>query len=274
MITDACPECGAEHIDIQGLTFNKIAPMKGGRIDIMYRRVECTPPSDMRVVIDNNSGAGAWLRLYVMDVGATGSIRTVQVKGREGSWQGMSNTWGAAWEVSRAPNPPLDLRIVADDSQEVTAFGAISFDGQTGDVITGVQFSMNRTAQTSTPGSSKPTDTSKPIIDQQATNKVGFFDRLTIVVGTASGGSADAAANANYASSWSSVEDGVVTAFEDASGNEEENGVSGTYTPPSPVRKYAPAAPDMYVPAYPRRLLPPPSSLSNWDRSTFFDEEG
>ena len=36
-ITDACPECAADHIDIQALTFNKLAPMNTGRINIMYR---------------------------------------------------------------------------------------------------------------------------------------------------------------------------------------------------------------------------------------------
>jgi hypothetical protein len=39
--------------------------MDGGRVDIKYRRVECTPPSDMRVIVDSNSGDGGWLRLYV-----------------------------------------------------------------------------------------------------------------------------------------------------------------------------------------------------------------
>ena len=33
-ITDACPECAADHIDIQALTFNKLAPMNTGRINI------------------------------------------------------------------------------------------------------------------------------------------------------------------------------------------------------------------------------------------------
>ena len=36
-ITDACPECAADHIDIQALTFNKLAPMNTGRINIQYR---------------------------------------------------------------------------------------------------------------------------------------------------------------------------------------------------------------------------------------------
>jgi expansin (peptidoglycan-binding protein) len=38
MITDCCPECEADHIDIQALTFNKMAPMALGRIDIKFRR--------------------------------------------------------------------------------------------------------------------------------------------------------------------------------------------------------------------------------------------
>ena len=38
MITDCCPECEADHLDIQALTFNKMAPMALGRIDIRYRR--------------------------------------------------------------------------------------------------------------------------------------------------------------------------------------------------------------------------------------------
>ncbi len=36
-ITDICPECAADHIDIQALTYNKLSPMESGRISIMYR---------------------------------------------------------------------------------------------------------------------------------------------------------------------------------------------------------------------------------------------
>lgn len=41
MITDCCPECEADHLDIQALTFNKFAPMALGRVDIKYRRRAC-----------------------------------------------------------------------------------------------------------------------------------------------------------------------------------------------------------------------------------------
>lgn len=43
----------------------QIAPMLNGRIDIRYRRVECTPPVPVKVQIDGNSGPGGWLRLSV-----------------------------------------------------------------------------------------------------------------------------------------------------------------------------------------------------------------
>ena len=43
----------------------QIAPMLNGRIDIKYRRVECTPPVPVKVQIDGNSGTGGWLRLAV-----------------------------------------------------------------------------------------------------------------------------------------------------------------------------------------------------------------
>lgn len=50
---------------LQALTFNKIAPMALGRIDIKYRRVECKPPQDMNIIVDQNRGAGGWIRLQV-----------------------------------------------------------------------------------------------------------------------------------------------------------------------------------------------------------------
>lgn len=49
----------------QALTFLKMAPADGGKIDIKYRRVNCVPPKDLSVLIDNNRGQGGWLRLQI-----------------------------------------------------------------------------------------------------------------------------------------------------------------------------------------------------------------
>ena len=50
-----------------------------------------------------------------------GSIRLVQIKGADSDWMGMTNKYGAAWEVPVTPKLPWDFRIVSDDGQEVRA---------------------------------------------------------------------------------------------------------------------------------------------------------
>ena len=42
-----------------------MAPMLGGRIDIQYRRVQCTPPSNLQIIVDKNSGTGGFLKMSV-----------------------------------------------------------------------------------------------------------------------------------------------------------------------------------------------------------------
>lgn len=51
---------------IKDMAFDmQIATPSGGRIDMQYRRVDCTPPLPVSVAIDNNAGVGGWLRLVV-----------------------------------------------------------------------------------------------------------------------------------------------------------------------------------------------------------------
>ena len=57
-----------------------------------------------------------WL---LQEVGGTGSITAIQVKGPESDWEGMDNKWGAAWEIVHAPTYPLDIHLTNDQGQEV-----------------------------------------------------------------------------------------------------------------------------------------------------------
>jgi hypothetical protein len=142
-ITDSCPECGADHIDMQALVFDKIAPAAGGRIDIRYRRVSCQPPSAMNMNVQSNYGPGAWLRLVVGGTAGHGSMKDVQIKGPDGEWTSMENKWGKAWEMSKAPALPWDFRFVSEDGQAVEAKSLVGKSGQVGDLPTGVQFSLS-----------------------------------------------------------------------------------------------------------------------------------
>ena len=70
-VTDLCPECGSategqgDHFDLNALSFNQLAPMLNGRIDVNYRLVACTPPSSLAVQVDGSGGPGLWLRLLI-----------------------------------------------------------------------------------------------------------------------------------------------------------------------------------------------------------------
>ena len=57
---------------------------------------------------------------WLQDAAVRGSIRTVQVKGRNTGWLSMNNIWGAAWEIEQSPQPPLDFRLVDDSGSEVS----------------------------------------------------------------------------------------------------------------------------------------------------------
>ena len=65
--------------------------------------------------------------VYAQQVAGRGAVKTVQVKGSDSSsWQTLNNIWGAAWETSYVPKPPLDFRIQDDTGVEV-GFGVTSF---------------------------------------------------------------------------------------------------------------------------------------------------
>ncbi len=91
-MTDKCPECGADHWDLQALVFARFATPAVGRVAIQYRRVACTPPKDVEVQIDNNRGSGGWLRLFVQDVANLGTVSRVSV-GSSGTWTPLTNVW-------------------------------------------------------------------------------------------------------------------------------------------------------------------------------------
>lgn len=57
---------------------------------------------------------------FLQTNGGSGGVKTVQVKGPNSGWQGLSNTFGAEWELPNQPSLPIDLHIISDSGQEVS----------------------------------------------------------------------------------------------------------------------------------------------------------
>ncbi|KAL3135114.1 expansin-like protein [Trebouxia sp. C0010 RCD-2024] len=125
-VTDTCPQCATstdgdgDHFDLNALSFNEMAPMLIGRIDVDYRVVSCTPPTGLKVKVDGSDGVGLWLRLLITTVANKGTVSDVKCQGAgSSSWQSMTNTYGAAWEVDNSPAYPMSLQVTSG-SQTVT----------------------------------------------------------------------------------------------------------------------------------------------------------
>lgn len=56
----------------------------------------------------------------MQDAANRGSVKTVQIKGPNSSWQTLNNVWGASWETGQVPQTPLDFRIQDDQGVDVS----------------------------------------------------------------------------------------------------------------------------------------------------------
>lgn len=168
MVTDVCPQCSAatagtgDHFDLNALSFAQLAPDLAGEIDINYRLVACTPPSDLSVQVDGNDGVGLWLRLVITTVANLGTISAVNIKGAASdTYTAMTNTYGAAWEVTNQPSYPISLEVTSG-SQTVLLPDVLT-DPTQGTFTSSQQFSSSSstsTTITTTPTSSSSTTTS------------------------------------------------------------------------------------------------------------------
>ncbi|KAK9824754.1 hypothetical protein WJX74_005028 [Apatococcus lobatus] len=128
MVTDSCPECQADQLDLNALAFQKLAPLGNGRVALQYRRVTCTPQEPVSVRVDANRGSGGWIRLWVMNAAGTAGVKSVSVRtaGTNGAWVPMNNAFGADWEMPASPAQPLDMLIGSDDGSSVTIPNAVA----------------------------------------------------------------------------------------------------------------------------------------------------
>ena len=144
-----------------------------GRIDIQYRRVDCTPPEPVQLAIDSNVGVGGWLRLVVEKTAGFGGITAVQMRtSGAGGWTPLTNKFGSAWEIGNTPNLPWDFQFTSDSKQTVQAYSLVSQNGKIGDIPTGVQFSLS--------GSTGSTNINYDVRFSNTTLRITLQDRLFV----------------------------------------------------------------------------------------------
>lgn len=143
VVTDKCPECRDDHVDLQALTFQEMAPASVGNFYMRYRQVECTPPGNIQVQIDQYRDN--WIRLRLYKVAGSAEIKEVKVGVREENgrtWLRMRKTWGATFELTGRVDPPLRLEITDSDGNSVRSKGNVVRSQQPGVYGFGTNFGM------------------------------------------------------------------------------------------------------------------------------------
>jgi hypothetical protein len=103
--TNYCPQgseggwCDApnQHFDLAYPAFVKIAQEVGGVVPVVYRRVPCVKQGGMRFQINGNPW---FLLVLVTNVGGSGDVQQLQVKGEKTSWYQMVRNWGQMWQFN------------------------------------------------------------------------------------------------------------------------------------------------------------------------------
>ncbi|XP_074315961.1 expansin-A18-like [Silene latifolia] len=85
-----------EHFDLAKPAFNQLAETVAGIIPINYRRVSCQKTGGIRFKFEGNPN---WLLVYVMNVGGSGDVCQMWVKGTNTDWISMSQNWGASYQA-------------------------------------------------------------------------------------------------------------------------------------------------------------------------------
>ncbi|KAG2486787.1 hypothetical protein HYH03_014586 [Edaphochlamys debaryana] len=79
-VTDECPQCAANQINLHAFAFERIGRLKLGSAPIRYRQVECSPVDNITVRVDGfRVSQGGWLRIALKSVAGDGGVTRVEL---------------------------------------------------------------------------------------------------------------------------------------------------------------------------------------------------
>lgn len=144
-VVDNCGSgCKENQFNLHALAFLKLASWQQGRVEVEYREVPCPRKGNIVVHVTNyrqDGNRGGWIRLTLQNVKGDGGITSVEMAAsRSDTWQKMSNTYGAVWELNTFPSPPLDIRATNQKGEVVVLRSALTMAGTTGSFYSDGQF--------------------------------------------------------------------------------------------------------------------------------------
>ncbi|KAH7404155.1 hypothetical protein KP509_15G012800 [Ceratopteris richardii] len=128
-----------KHFDMTESAFSDIALYSTGNpMPVLYRSVPCPRVGGIKFTIDGNS---KYNMVLLTNVGGSGQVKSVLVKGTKTGWIPLTRTWGSNWQTpENMQGQSLSFKVVLEDGSSVVSYDLVPASWRLGQTFVGKNF--------------------------------------------------------------------------------------------------------------------------------------